>query len=488
MRNVFTSSCRLRFAGVMFALVVNLSLAAPEDESPALRALAQVESVTQEEGIKVFYDYIEDGVLKGGKVFLPAPQSSPQQLASLAVHPAWTLIDNGPTDNRIDLVFVGDGYTASEMDTYLDHIEGILYNFFGDAPLDAYAAYFNVHIVEVVSAQSGVDEPDQGIYRNTALDMTFNCNGIDRLLCLNYSKAWTAAQSAPEVDLVIAVANTGRYGGAGYTDLSTVAGGNGWAAEVALHEFGHSFADLADEYHYGDGSTYTGSEPSEANVSIYNASQQNTYHRKWYQWINSGLANTYQGAMYRQYGIYRPTSNSKMNALGNSFGPVNSEQFIRNIYKEVSPIDLVEPAGGGVFSADTIFRVSCQLPDPDAIEIEWLVDGVPVENGPVFEYSDAFAANTVQTLTARVTDQTGQVIDEGIRLSLMTDQYSWQVWRAGADFTGDSFVGVDDLVIFADAWLTNTPACDAAPLGGDGIVDLLDWAVFARQWQNGAAE
>lgn len=107
---------------------------------------------------------------------------------------------------------------------------------------------FNVHRVDLPSNESGVDEPDLGIFRDTALDMAFNCGGIPRLLCVNVNKAYAAAASAPDIDQILVIANSTRYGGAGYSaqNLCTLAGGNNSAVEIAIHEFGHAFADLSD--------------------------------------------------------------------------------------------------------------------------------------------------------------------------------------------------------------------------------------------------
>ena len=93
---------------------------------------------------------------------------------------------------------------------------------------------------------------------------------------------------------MLAVAHSSRYGGAGYTasNLATVAGGNGSAAEVAIHEFGHSLGDLADEYDYGGPETYTGGEPPDANVSVFNAAMLASMQRKWFR--KQAMSNAYE--------------------------------------------------------------------------------------------------------------------------------------------------------------------------------------------------
>jgi hypothetical protein len=450
------------------------------DSQAHIEALSKSSDGTME----VYYDFVEDGKLDGGKAAIAAPSAAPELFAAATSYNAYTLIDNGPCENRIDLVFVGDGYTASEMDLYLTHVTNVLEQFFLEQPLKEYASYFNVHVVEVISNQSGVDEPAKGIYRDTALDMAFDCQGIDRLLCLNYTKAWNAAANAPATDLVIAVGNTTRYGGAGYPKLATVAGGNGAAVEVALHEFGHSFAKLADEYHYYDGTIYTGGELVEANISKYTAAEQLSSHYKWYRWLDLPEVDTFEGAQYKQYKIYRPTEISKMNALGYPFGPVNIEQFVFSIYQTISAIDSFTPAAAGIMSSESIFSVGLQRPATHQLNIEWQIDGilVPDANQPSFRPAPYLTANTIQTIKARVTDTTALVRDESKRVSLLTDEKTWQVWRASADFNNDGTVNGIDLYDMATWWLSDNQDYDVAPPGGDGIVDFEDFALLARQW------
>jgi len=453
---------------------------------PARRALAQIETLATDESgmMEVYYDYVEDGKLKGGRFFMLVPEPELSTLEAMATYNAYPLIDNGPSDNRIDIVCVGDGYTSGEISLYLVHVQNVITDFFMEEPLDEYASYFNVHVVEVISNESGVDEPDNGIYRDTALDMAFNCDGIPRLLCVDYGKAWTAAENARDVDLVLVLANTTRYGGAGYSKLSTLAGGNSSAVDLALHEFGHSFAALADEYHYSDGSTYTGSEPSKPNVSIYDADAQLAGQLKWYRWLDLAEVDTFEGAYYKQYGIYRPTNNSKMKALGYPFEAVNVEQFIFSIYDEISPIDAVEPQPVGVMAASIEFSVTNQTPASYPLDVQWQIDGLPVPgaNETTFCPEDYLTANTVQTLTAEVIDNTMLVRDENKRDSMLADQQDWLVWKPSADFDANGIVNVEDLSDMITYWLMNEAAYDIAPPGGDNIVNFQDFAVLAAQW------
>ncbi len=391
----------------------------------------------QAQELPLYYDYVEDGKLMGGKIMID-PNDPVDRITfgldeptSRDEWPVTTIVDNGPSSNRIDVVMLGDGYTEPELTDYAQHVNNVLVSFFAEEPLDAYATYFNVHRVDVVSNESGVDEPDNGVYRDTALDMTYNCAGIPRLLCIHVGKALSAAANAPDVDQVFALANSTRYGGAGYSsnDLATLAGNSGSSVEIALHEFGHSFANLADEYHYGDGTTYNGPEPGEPNISIHDAVAQITMSTKWHLWMDLPNVDTYEGAYYHQYDVYRPTYNSKMRSLGPPFEEVNVEQFVINIYKVVSPIDDATPASAEPLSACTTFFVVPLEPADGGLDVQWSVDGeeVPGATGTTFNVDVASLTPGLHDVSVTVVDNTSRVRDEAIRRTWMTESREWTV-------------------------------------------------------------
>jgi len=440
----------------------------------------------------VYYDYLENNQLAGGvtTLILPDPADSifPETMLQWSVT---TLIDNGPSANRLDIVFLGDGYTDTELDDYADHVINVLTAFVAEAPLAAYASYFNVHRVDVISNESGVDEPDYGIYRDTALDMTYNCSGIARLLCVDVSKAFTAAALAPETDQILALANSTRYGGAGYlsTDLATVAGNNGSSVEIALHEFGHSFANLADEYD-SDGTTYTytGPEPVQPNISIYNSDQQLSLQTKWYRWLDLPEVDAFEGAHHYQYGTYRPTSNSKMRTLGLPFEAVNEEQFVINIYKTVFPIDDATPSSATPLPAETTFYVMPLQPVDHALDIQWSLDGTAVPGATDTNFTADWCALSpeIHDVSVTVVDNTDRVRDETARATWMTFTRSWQIEvPLLADITQDGRVDLADVLFLQQAWLQapQIPSADIAPCPvPDNRIDLLDFALLSLHW------
>ena len=382
---------------------------------------------------RVFYDWYEDGVLRGGVLLADPDDPLLTDTGPVAArsHSAWTTLSaNGPSANRIDLVLVGDGYTAGELGAYAGEVDLVLAAFFAEPPLDRYSSYFNVHRVDVVSAESGVDhDPVQGILRSTALDMGYWCGGVQRALCVNVSKAKAEAASAPDADQILALANSSTYGGSGYPsqDLGTLAGGNSAAIEVALHEFGHSFADLADEYDYGGPTTWPGGEPSAANVSIFDAGTMAAQQRKWHLWLPEANVGTFQGANYSVLGIYRPTNDSLMRNLYRPLEQVNAEQFVLSLYRTVRPIDDATPAG--VYGPGHVFFVDPLDPVAHVLDVQWSVDGaaVPGATGTTFSALGLGLPPGPHVVSVEVVDRTPLVRDEALRMQLLRQVRSWTI-------------------------------------------------------------
>ncbi|NUT50184.1 MAG: hypothetical protein HOV94_23160 [Saccharothrix sp.] len=238
--------------------------------------------------------------------------------------------ETGAPDQRFDLVFVGDGYTAAELGAYHDHVVDKWAELSAVEPFRSYRQYFNVWQVDVVSNESGVDhDPTLGVERDTALDMGFWCQGRDtqteRLLCVNQTKATQFGALAPQADQVIALGNTAKYGGAG-GGVATAAGGNDQAGQIAVHELGHSIGKLADEYDYPY-DQYSGAEPGEVNVTADPAGA------KWSSYLgqaspDGGVVGVFEGARYYRLGLYRPTENSIMRTLGREFNLVGRDAMI----------------------------------------------------------------------------------------------------------------------------------------------------------------
>jgi hypothetical protein len=399
----------------------------------------------------VYYDGVDErGELTGGRTLelRPSRERAPAGPAASVT----TLLDHGPSSRRIDLVFVGDGYREADLPTYATQVQQALSFLLGREPFATYSTFFNAHRVDVISNETGVDnDPTPGIYRDTAMDMAFWCGGTERLLCVDVGKAFAFAVSAPQADQVLAVANSTKYGGAGYTgsDLATFSGGNGSSAWVAIHEVGHSQGNLADEYDYADGSSYSGPEFPQANVSILNAAGMAAAGTKWAPWLGAagvgydGPVGAHEGANYFVYGVYRPTTNSLMRSLGRPFNPPSAESLILEFYGTVSPIDTSGVVGGGSVDAYSVVYVDPVDPVGHSLDIQWSVDGSPVPGAtreslqvtPLIRQLGLSPGE--HALSVRVADHTALVRNETARASRMTATRSWVMNLAPGADVGD---------------------------------------------------
>ena len=381
---------------------------------------------------------------------------------------------SGKASNRLDLVFLGDGYTASEEKVFREHVDLALEAFFNEEPFKSFKNLINVHIVFKSSNQSGVDnDPTNGVDNDTALDMRFWCFGSQRGLCVDIDKAKELAELAPAADQIIVAANSTSYGGIGYTsnDVATFSGGNVLARELLLHEFGHSFGNLADEYD-GVGISYQGEERTKANVSILSKEEMSQEGTKWAAWLDfnpgeiyGGMVSTYEGGDLFSEGVFRPSYNSKMRSLGQPFNMPSIEALVVEIYGYVSPIDQVSHQSGEVEFLDTIF-VDPVDPLDHSIKIEWLLDGEVIEDQTDWFLSprDLEISAGSHTISARVVEMTDFVRNEETRDNHLTDTFSWIVEvpeiSPNSDIDNDGYSASEELEAGSDPYESSSMPAD----------------------------
>jgi IgA Peptidase M64 len=411
--------------------------------------------------------------LYGGRISIPFVAPTTDVIPA----PVTTLFGNNGVagaDNRVDLVMVGDGYTAAEQGQYQQDAATMAVAFFKYEPFTTYQNFFAVHTVTVVSNESGVDnDPTQGVNKDTALDMTFWCGGIERLLCVNVVKAYNYANNAPDVDQVIALANSSKYGGAGYTssDLATDSGQNGLSGEVVVHELGHSFGNLADEYDYGGGNTWTGGEVPEPNASILDAAAMAGSGDKWADWLGyndpafDGLVGTYEGARYYKLGIYRPTNNSLMRALGRPFNPPSAENILIEMYKIVSPIEAAADDALVYDGSEVLWVQPMDLIGGPSLAVQWYLDGTPIAGatGNTLDLGTLGLSTCLHTVRVEVIDPTPWVLNETARNLWMRDEVSFAISVAPPGAVDCNLNGQADI-----CEISGDPSLD---WNGDGVLD-----------------
>ncbi len=178
----------------------------------------------------------------------------------------------GPPSTVVDIAILGEGYTQSEIEIFKTDLANATNNLLGQAPFASHRDRISVRGVLAVSADTGCDEPTRGVYRGTALGATFNSLGSERYLLTEDNRSLRDIAANVPYDALIIMVNHDRYGGGGiYNLFSTFTAHSKWSDYLLLHEFGHSFAGLADEY-YSSSVAYNdfyprGSEPVEANIT-----------------------------------------------------------------------------------------------------------------------------------------------------------------------------------------------------------------------------
>lgn len=128
-----------------------------------------------------------------------------------------TILNNGPVAQKVDIVFLGDGFTSAQMAQYAAYVQAYSNYLFTQPPLSDYKNFFNVHRVDVISNQEGTDNNCTESYVDTALDTGFYATYPDCRLLWTYAseKVTAAAAFAPADDLILVLVNTNQYGGAG---------------------------------------------------------------------------------------------------------------------------------------------------------------------------------------------------------------------------------------------------------------------------------
>jgi hypothetical protein len=183
-----------------------------------------------------------------------------------------SILDNGDPAHKVDLLIMGDGYTRDEQDVFIARARELADLLFSTSPFKERRSDFNVWALAPPAAESGVSRPSTGTYRDSPLGTAYDVFGSERyVLTFDNANFRRAASSAP-YEFVEIITNSETYGGGGIFGLyGTVAANSEWAPYVFVHEFGHHFAGLADEY-YTSSVAYeppaTIIEPYEPNVTI----------------------------------------------------------------------------------------------------------------------------------------------------------------------------------------------------------------------------
>jgi len=231
----------------------------------------------------------------------------------------------GDPSVNVDLAFIAEGYKADEMGKFRDDVKRMADFLFNEPPFNEYRNRINIWAIEAVSQESGTDIPGEKIYINTALNSGFYTFDVDRYLTTQDIKVVNDYAASVPHDNIIVLINSSKYGGGGvynYYSGTTVDHPN--SPQVFIHEFGHGFAGLADEY-YTSEVAYEEFYPLDVEPWEPNITTLVDFNSKWKKMIPkevpqptppdkeyNNVIGLFEGGGYSAKGIYRPESECRM--------------------------------------------------------------------------------------------------------------------------------------------------------------------------------
>lgn len=238
----------------------------------------------------------------------------------------YTLVHKGDsTDTSINVAILAEGYTKSEMDKFRKDAKETINQIFSHTPFDKYKDNFNFYVVESASEDSGVSVPRENLWKNTIVNSHFDTFYSDRYLTTSNTKDIHDILAGIPYEHIIILANTDTYGGGGIFNAYTLTTtGHKDFKPVVVHEFGHSFAGLADEYFY-EGDTFDDTYPKDIEPWEKNISTLVNFNSKWKDLLSPRVpiptpledstrytTGVYEGASYSIKGIYRGSIDCRM--------------------------------------------------------------------------------------------------------------------------------------------------------------------------------
>lgn len=384
------------------------------------------------------------------------------------------LQNNGPADERLDIVIVAEGYQASEAACFFGtgtcpsgaraDAADLLDAFWEVEPYTSFRDAINVRLLFRASLESGADKPPTSS-ANTAFDGTYNCAGTQRLICVDTGEVLSAVTdnfASNEADAVLVLVNDTEYGGSGGS--VAVASRNQAASLIAVHELGHTLVNLADEYETAfPGFPVCGSSCPEANVTpVDDAGDTLPSAIKWNNWLSTTTLPTpetasfsdkvglFEGGRYFATRIHRPKRNCLMRSLAANlpFCEVCTEAHAQGFFDFVSPInsagttpsqtpgnpEALAPCAERSLEVDTGIAV-----DP---KIHWFVDNqLRAEDVTTFSFRAAELGDGNHTIRVEVSDNNPVIRD---RVAGQEASQSWYYVVSGVGSgSGDGVCLVD---------------------------------------------
>lgn len=249
--------------------------------------------------------------------------------------PHMYLLQNGSPSECIDVAIVAEGYTEEEMGIFHADARAAVDALISHEPFRSMRDRFNFVAVDLASRDSGVSIPGKGLWKDTALQSGFNTFYSDRYLTTLHLKRLHESLAGIPYEHVIILANTDNYGGGGiYNSYTLTTAHHPLFRPVVVHEFGHSFGALADEYYYDDQYVqyyYPDIEPWEQNITTLK-----DFHSKWEDMKGHDGVGLHEGGGYQSKGVWRPCRDCRMKTnKAKGFCPVCQRAIERVILHSV---------------------------------------------------------------------------------------------------------------------------------------------------------
>ena len=226
------------------------------------------------------------------------------------VTPYMTLQQAADTTRCIHVAYVAEGYKKHEMDTFIKDCKIAMDALFSHEPFKQMQDRFNMIAVMSPSEESGTSWPAKGIWKNTVLGTHFDTFYSDRYLTTLHLKRLHDVLAGTPYEHIIILVNTDHYGGGGiYNSYNLTYTHGDKFRPVVVHEFGHSFGGLGDEYPYGDDDPmyFADTEPWEPNLTT-----KHDFNGKWENLVKEGKAGLIEGGGYLKNGVWRGFENCRM--------------------------------------------------------------------------------------------------------------------------------------------------------------------------------
>ena len=277
-----------------------------------------------------------------------------------------TLIYAGDSNIFTDIVFLGDGFTEGEMDSFEAYAKDHTNQFFDKVPWKHYQKMFNVFYVKTPSNESGAGEtPDSPI--DNIFGTCFGTSGVDRLCWpTKWDKVYEVLNATkPEYDMVVILVNKDKYGGGGSSKFICYSATS--SIETLRHEAGHAIGGLADEY------WYNGRERPNQTQDIVNL--------KWSKWVgeeNIGTFRYSEDPSQESYSWYRPHQNCLMRYLNREYCAVCREALVESIHNTSKNIISYSPNSDQeqeINDSPVTFSLNLLKPEPNTLKVRWMIDG-----------------------------------------------------------------------------------------------------------------